>query len=78
MKNYSYLGSSKNEKFCIKGIDVFKYNWITIGAVVVVLDPNTKQPRNFSDYKVQITENKEIKFVAGKTQDGNWAFYDYE
>ena len=37
MKNYSYLGSSKNEKFCIKGIDVFKYNWITIGAVVVVL-----------------------------------------
>ncbi|MEE0858568.1 MAG: hypothetical protein U0M12_03755 [Acutalibacteraceae bacterium] len=78
MKNYNFLGYSKNEKFCIKGIDVFKYNWIMLGQAVVVIDPETGQPRNFSAYKIKINENKEILFVAGKpSSDNRWLFFDY-
>jgi len=78
MKNYTFLGYSKNEKFCIRGIDIFKFNWIMLGKVVVVIDPRSGQPKNFSAYRVQINNTKEIKFVAGRVQDGNWAFFDYE
>lgn len=78
MKSYAFLGYSKNNKFCIKGIDIFKYNWIMLGEVVVVIEPKSGQPRNFSAYKVEISKTKEICFVAGKVQDGVWAFFDYE
>lgn len=78
MKNYSFLGYSKNEKFCIKGIDIFKYNWIMLGQAVVVLAPESEQPKNFSAYKIKINDNKEIRFVAGKeSPDGRWLFFDY-
>lgn len=79
MRKHEYIGSCSdiNARFCIKGIDLFKYKWSTVGDVVVVIDPNTKMPRNFSAYKITVGE-REINFVAGKLSNGKWGFYEYE
>ena len=53
MKKYAYLGSGTGEKFCIKGIDVYKYRWLMEGDCVIVTDPKTKKPRSFSVYKIR-------------------------
>lgn len=78
MKDYRFLGYSKNDKFCINGLDVFKYDWIMLGKAVVVINPSDNVPKNFSVYKIKINDTKEIYFIAGKETDGNWAFFDYE
>lgn len=77
MKKHRFIGSASSDKFCIKGIDVFKYKWIMIGDVAIVIDPDTKQPLSFSSYCIDINGMK-LTFVAGKLSNGNWGFYDYD
>lgn len=77
MKKHRYIGSTNSEKFCIMGIDVFKHKWTMIGDVVIVLDPNTKQPLSFSAYKIDC-DGIERRFVAGKLENGDWGFFDYD
>lgn len=77
MKKHRFIGSSGSEKFCIKGIDVFKHKWIMIGDVVIVIDPNTKKPLSLSAYKIE-AEGSVINFVAGRLSDGSWGFFDYD
>ena len=77
MKKHSFIGSSGSDKFCIRGIDVFKYKWIMIGDVVIVIDPDTIQPLSFSAYKIEVGSTT-LSFVAGKLQNGKWGFFDYD
>lgn len=77
MKKYEFLGSCTNHKFCIMGINLFKYKWNMVGDVVVVIDPKSQMPRNFSAYKIKAGE-REICFVAGKLADDSWGFFKYE
>ncbi|MCQ4022911.1 MULTISPECIES: hypothetical protein [unclassified Ruminococcus] len=77
MKKHRFIGSCASDKFCIKGIDVFKYKWIMIGDVVIVIDPDTKQPLSFSAYKIEVNGTT-LSFVAGKLYSGKWGFFDYE
>ena len=77
MKKHRFIGSTATDKFCIKGIDVFKYKWIMIGDVVIVIDPNTKQPKSFSAYKIE-GNGITLSFVAGRLSDGSWGFFDYD
>lgn len=74
MKKYSYLGKSDGKKFCIEGIDVFKYVWRSLGECDIVLHPETKKPYSFSLYQID-NGSKTIIFLAGKFSDGNWGFY---
>lgn len=77
MKKHRFIGSAASDKFCIKGIDVFKYKWIMIGDVVIVIDPDTKQPLSFSAYKVE-ANGVSLSFVAGRLHSGNWGFFEYD
>ena len=77
MKKHKFIGSSQSEKFCIKGIDVFKYKWIRIGDVVIVIDPSTKKPLSFSAYRIE-AEGISLNFAAGRLPDGSWGFFDYD
>ncbi|MGN0498851.1 MAG: hypothetical protein ACI4F6_07305 [Acutalibacteraceae bacterium] len=77
MKKHRFIGSSASDKFCIKGIDVFKYKWIMIGDVVIVIDPDTKKPLSFSAYKIE-ANGITLSFVAGKLYNGHWGFFDYD
>lgn len=74
MTDYTFLGRSGGNKFCIEGIDVFQHKWQTLGEFDIVLDPTDKKPYSFSFYKVK-TKEREIVFLAGKFQDDNWGFY---
>lgn len=76
MKKYAYLGSSTGEKFCIKGIDVYKYRWLMEGDCVIVTDPKTKKPRSFSVYKIRVGDS-DMRFIAGELSDGSTGFYEY-
>ncbi|GHU81297.1 hypothetical protein AGMMS50284_0630 [Clostridia bacterium] len=77
MKKHEYIGTSSDDKFCIRGIDIFKYKWNTIGDVAVVIDPTSKKPRNFSAYKITVG-GKDITFLAGKLSNGSWGFFNYD
>lgn len=74
MKNYTFLGKTSGKKFCIDGIDVFTHKWRSHGECDIVLEPKTKQPYSFSVYTVE-TDDKTIKFLAGKFDNDDWAFY---
>lgn len=74
MKKYTYLGSSKGNKFCINGINVFEYKWYSLGECDIVIEPETKKPYSFSKYKID-TGNRSIDFLAGKFSDEKWGFY---
>lgn len=74
MKNYEFLGKSNGGRFCIDGIDVFSHQWQSEGQCEIVLDPETKRPYSFSQYKI-VTKTKTITFLAGRFYDENWAFY---
>lgn len=74
MRNYLYLGKSDGRKFCIDGIDVFMYQWCSLGKCDIILEPDTKKPYGFSFYRVD-NGSKTIEFLAGKFSDGNWGFY---
>ncbi len=74
MKNYIFLGRSDGRKFCIRGVDVFRQKWQSLGKCDIVLDPDDKTPYSFSFYKIT-TPDREIVFLAGKFRDDNWGFY---
>lgn len=78
MKRHKFLGScsTTSEKFCVMGVDLFKYNWTTIGDVVIVLDPQTKTPKSFSAYKIDLGD-RAMMFIAGKLDENHWGFYEY-
>lgn len=77
MKQHEFLGRASKRRFCINGVDVFKYPWHSFGECAVVLEPDTKKPYAFSSYSVT-SGDKEIRFFAGKFDDDEWAFYDFE
>lgn len=77
VKQHEYLGRAVKNRFCIDGVDVLKYPWHSFGECVVVLDPNTKKPYALSSYSVTCGE-KEIRFLAGRFDDGEWVFYDFD
>lgn len=77
LKHYEFLGTTTKEHFCIRGVELFSYNWQTIGDVAIVLHPKTKKPYTFSAYKITVGE-KTLKFVAGKYDDDHWGFYTYD
>lgn len=78
MKHHNFIGSCSvtAERFCIEGVNLFKYNWETIGDVVIVLHPKTKVPLSFSAYKITVG-SKEMDFVAGKLDENHWGFFEY-
>ena len=76
MKNYNYLGKSNGKKFCIQGIDVFSHKWKSLGECDIVLQPDTKKPYSFSVYEIE-TDSRVVKFLAGKFDDDDWAFFAY-
>lgn len=76
MKNHEFIGISTKGRFCIKGIDVFKYHWDTLGDVAVVLHPKSKKTYSFSAYQISVGDEN-LKFIAGKFEDDTWGFYQY-
>ncbi len=74
MKNYTFLGKSDGRRFCIEGVDVFSHKWQSLGTCDIVIDPDTRKPHSFSSYKI-ISGTKEVGFLAGKTEDDKWNFY---
>lgn len=77
MKRCKFLGSTSTEKFIIKGINVYKYNWLLDGNCVIVIDPTNQKPRSLSAYKILVGE-KEYKFVSGILSNGQKGFFEYE
>lgn len=47
MKQHEFLGRASKGRFCINGVDVFKYPWHSFGECAVVLEPDTKSPMLF-------------------------------
>ena len=41
MKQHEFLGRASKGRFCINGVDVFKYPWHSFGECAVVLEPDT-------------------------------------
>ncbi len=74
MKEYTYLGKSGGKRFCIEGIDVFSHRWRSLGECDIVFHPDTGKPYSFSVYTVETAE-RSIRFLAGKFDDDDWAFY---
>ncbi len=74
MKNYTFLGYSNGNRFCIEGVDVFSHKWQTLGECDIVLAPETKKPYSFSVYQVQ-SGSRCITFLAGRFDDERWGFY---
>lgn len=74
MKNYTYVGTATNKKFCIKGINVFGSPWRSAGEFDIVLEPNTKKPYSFSRYTIQ-EGTRTLQFLAGQFHEGEWSFF---
>lgn len=77
MKRHEFIGSTTKKRFCVHGVDLFKYPWDTVGDVAVVFNPITKKTYSFSVYQIMVGQNQ-IQFIAGKRNDGGWDFYTYD
>lgn len=75
MTKYDFIGSASKNIFCIKGVNVFKYNWTNTGRCAVILNPKTKKPFTFSIYEISLSDNTVIAFAAGKFSDDEWSFF---
>lgn len=75
MKKHNFIGSANENVFCIKGIDLFRYKWITTGECAYVVNPETEKVYSFSVYSIAYG-NKTLEFVAGKDEYGNWLFFE--
>ncbi len=74
MKDYEFLGYSNTDRFCLDGVELFEYKWITLGECDIVLEPETKKPYSFSVYRIE-ANHKTIDFLAGKFSNDKWGFY---
>lgn len=75
MASHAFLGSASNGIFCIRGINLFKCKWETVGDCETVFDPKTKAPYSFSVYKITVG-SQTVEFIAGEKSDGVWLFYE--
>ncbi len=71
-----HIGTSVDStSFKIKGIDVWKHEWIkTSKPKAKVKDPSYKQDFSFNVYEI-VTRNKKILFAAGEYSNCVWGFY---
>lgn len=72
---HKYLGKSDKDCFYIKGVDLFRHKWKTVGDCAAVMEPESKRVYTFSVYEVE-QGNRVITFIAGKNYDGEWLFFD--
>ncbi len=77
MKKYKYLGKTTTQKFIIKGINVYKYEWVLEGRCVIVMDPTNKKARSLSVHKITVGD-RDLLFVSGMLSDGSIGFFEYE
>ncbi|MDP4119789.1 MAG: hypothetical protein Q8876_01865 [Bacillota bacterium] len=75
LERYSFLGSAMGERFCIEGVNLFRFKWLTVGECAIVFDPKTKKPYCFSVYQISVGDKK-IPFVAGQRSDSTWLFFN--
>lgn len=75
MKKHSFIGSTTDNIFCIKGVDLFRYKWISGGECASVVNPETGKLYSFSVYYIKYGE-KEMEFIAGKDEYGKWLFFE--
>lgn len=75
MKKHNFIGSTNENVFCIKGIDLFRYKWSTTGQCAYVVNPKNQKVYSFSVYSIAYG-GKTLEFAAGKDEYGNWLFFE--
>lgn len=75
MKFHNFIGSTKDEVFCIKGIDLFRYRWYSGGECATVINPENGKMYSYSSYYIEYGKKK-LGFIAGKDEYGNWLFFE--
>lgn len=75
MKNHKFIGSTKDEIFCVRGIDLFSCKWYSAGECASVVNPENGKLYSFSSYYIQYG-SKKVEFIAGKDEYGNWLFFE--
>ncbi len=75
MKLHNFIGRTKDEIFCIKGIDLFRYKWYSGGKCASVINPENGKMYSFSSYYIEYGKKK-LEFIAGKDEYGNWLFFE--
>ncbi len=76
MKKNKFLGKTKDGKFIIKGINIYRYTWVPVGNCIIVMDPTSDTPISLSVYKAEIGENTYF-FASGKLSDKSTGFFEY-
>ena len=74
MKVWQYEIAGADGNTTLFGVNIFKYNWISTGEKVEVVDPLYGQQHYFPVYKVYIRK-KEYKFAAGEFSNCIYGFY---
>ena len=52
MKAHKFIGSSRDDVFCIKGVDLFRYKWYSAGECSPVVNPENGRLYSFSAYYI--------------------------
>lgn len=76
MNNWEYLGSSADSSiFIIRGVDVWKYEWIQVMcAKAKIKDPIYQQDFLFDLYEIKANDCI-IRFAAGEFSNCVWGFF---
>ena len=75
MKAHKFIGSSRDDVFCIKGVDLFRYKWYSAGDCSPVVNPENGRLYSFSAYYINYGDKK-LEFIAGKDENDNWLFFE--